>query len=302
MSPRKLFPVVVVASLILPLYLFACHGNRSGPSEISELPASATSGALTFGAESSLVPVIAPVGRMFSAYYPSARLKVSGGSFEELFNGFLRGDPAAMLVEGRLSGVEQSLLENAAFGYRLEPVAKGALVCIANRRGPVESLTSGQLRRLLSGGNASRRIVPVVNEHDVVLQRLLSERVSGGEAIHVRTVSGDAEVVRAVAGDRNVIGFLPLESTGQEVRVSGDSLSIRIVPVSPDGASAAVSPSQDNVYKGTYPLAYIIYYMYRKQDPLAAGFGAWLAREGQKGIVRSVLAPYRQPVRTINLK
>jgi len=301
MSLKKVLPVGV-AALVLPLFLFACLADRSGPAGDSDVPSSATSGELAFGVGFSLEPVMKPVVRMFSAYYPSARVKVAGGSFEELFNGFLRGDPAAMLVEGSLSDVERSLLEGAGIAYRLEPVARGALVCIANRNGPVDSISVGRLQRLLAGGNSSRRTVAVVNEHDVVLQRLLSGSVSGGENIHVRPVSGDAGVVRAVAADRNVIGFLPLESVGPKALAAGDSLSIRIVPVSAADTLPAVMPSQDNVYRGTYPLVYIIHYMYRKQEPLAAGFGAWLAREGQKGFVRSDLAPYRQPVRTINLK
>ncbi|NTU87672.1 MAG: hypothetical protein HGA58_06470 [Chlorobiaceae bacterium] len=61
-------------------------------------------------------------------------------------------------------------------------------------------------------------------------------------------------------------------------------------------------PSEQHIYDGQYPLATLVYYIYIPGNPLAAGLGSWLSREGQKGFERNYLAPLRQLPRTIILK
>ncbi len=278
--------------------LLSC--GAEGPSG-EEAPVSAKSGSLRVGVEPSLLPVLSATAPVFSEHYPEARITLSPGSFGELFNRFVRGELPALLVGAEPGEAERSALEQAGIDYRLEPVARTALLCISSSERPA-SLTIGELRDICTG-RAGGGIVAGINGNDVMAQKRLMELVApGGEALSARFAESDSALVKMVEADPGLIGILPLESKGTLMFSSTDSPSLRVVPVAESDSTEAISPSQYDVYRGRYPLAYVLYYMYRKQEPLATGFGAWLAREGQKGFARSVIAPYRRPVRVINLK
>jgi len=104
-----------------------------------------------------------------------------------------------------------------------------------------------------------------------------------------------------VSKDRYAAAIMTLPEYAASLR-SGYGSSIKAVPVSADAGGKPVAASPETIYTGEYPLSTDIFYLYDPYNPLATGFGAWLAKEGQKLFERGDMAPYEQLVRTIILK
>jgi phosphate transport system substrate-binding protein len=109
-------------------------------------------------------------------------------------------------------------------------------------------------------------------------------------------------LLNRVRDDRNAAAIMTLPDYATALRSGGYAGSIKAVPVSADVNGKPVAASPETIYTGDYPLSTDIYYLYDPYDPLATGFGAWLAKEGQKLFERGDMAPYEQLVRTIILK
>lgn len=270
----------------------------------------AKSGLLKLGVERSLAAAAGDVAPVFSHYYPDASIELETGLFADLFSRFLRRELRAMLLSGDLGTREISLLKREEMAYRLEPVARGAVVCIVNAANPVQSLCVEELAEIFTARKArwsdssadGGEIKAYLNNNDVRLQQQFLA-MAAPEQSHLTAwhAGSDRELARLVSMEKNAVGIIPLSRVGSLVTSGPASSALRVVPVCRQNGDIPVMPSQYNVYQGKYPLGYIVYYMYRKNEALAAGFGAWLAKEGQKGFVQSSLAPYKQPVRVINL-
>ena len=271
----------------------------------------AKSGDLRVGVEDALVSVMGDVVPVFSRQYPDAAIALETGSFEELFNSMNDRSLRAMLVRGELMNREAALLDSNDVAYRLEPVARDAIVCIVNAANPLPSLSVEELADIYTakrsewGSNVpeSGAIRPYLNSNDSRLQlRFLALAAPAEEHLTAWHAGSDREVAEFVSVEKGAVGIVTL--SGLKGLMASEELSslLRVVPLMLRKGGVPVKPSRHSVYQGSYPLGYIVYFMYRKQEALPAGFGAWLGKEGQKYIEQSGLTPYRQKVRVINLK
>lgn len=310
MRYRKGLIFAVAAIPVVFVLVFIASRMVTRPAVETVVGETAKSGLLRVGVEHALVSVTGDIATVFSRYYPDASIELEPGSFESLFNGFLQGDLLAMLVSGEPGRYEVSLLESKGIAYRLEPVARDAVVCIVNAANPVESLCVEELGKIYTAQKTrwhedaaeAGEIKAYLNNNDIRLQqRLLALAVPEENRLTAWHTESDRELVRAVSREKGAVGVLSFSRVTALMASDPVSSSFRVVPLCKKNGDVPVMPSQYNVYQGEYPLGYIVYYMYRKGRALAAGFGAWLADEGQKGFTESGLAPYKQPVRVINL-
>ncbi|PWW83079.1 hypothetical protein CR164_00505 [Prosthecochloris marina] len=301
---RFVFVVVLAVICVAAVAIFRIASNRPGSAVTTE---TAKSGLLRVGVEQALSVTAEDIVPVFSHYYPDASIVLETGFFTDLFNRFLQEDIGAMLWSGKPGGYEVSLLERKKMNYRLEPVARSAVVCIVNEANPVPFLCVEDLAKIYTARKVhwdnGGEIKAYLNNKDLRLQeQFLAMAVPTESTLTAWHAENDEEVMQLVAGEKGAIGILPL-SRLKGGRSSGQvSSAFRVVPLCKKKGDAPVMPSQDMIYQGKYPLSFIVYYMYRKERALAAGFGAWLAKEGQKGFVSSSLAPYRNPAYLIQLK
>ncbi len=270
----------------------------------------AKSGVLRLGVEDELVSVIGDIVPFFSRQYPDAAIVLEAGSFEDLFNRMNDQSLRAMLVRGELLNNEAALLDSNAIRYRMEPVARDAIVCVVNAANPLPSLSIEELADIYT---AKRRewgerfseagaIRPYLNNNDSRLQlRFLALAAQDEDYLTAWHAGSDREVMEFVSSEKGAVGIVALSWFKGFVASGEFSSLLRVVPLIPHNGDVPVMPSRHSVYHERYPLGYIVYFMYRKQEALPAGFGAWLGKEGQKYIEQSALAPFRQKVRVINL-
>lgn len=305
-SRKKIFFVglLLVLTGIAVFTVYRIAGDLDDEAAVEQ---TAKSGFLKVGVENALAETASNIVPVFSRYYPDASIELETASFEDLFNSFLQKKIGAMLLRGLPEKHETSLLERAKIEYRLEPVAKNAIICIVNSDNPLQDICLEDLVKIYTAKKSrwdnGEGVKAYINRNDIRLQQQFLIKAAPETArLTAWHSQSDEELIRFVAEEKGAVGVLPFSSVRGMMSSSRISSSIRMVALCRKKGDAPVAPTQFTVYSGEYPLGYIVYYMYRKEKSLAAGFGAWLADEGQKGFMRSSMAPYRQPVRVIHLK
>ena len=298
------FGVLLVLIGIAAIAVFRMSDKRADETVVVE---TAKSGVLKVGVEQALAETAGDIVPVFGRYYPDASIELETASFEDLFNRFLQKEIGAMLWRGLPGEYEVSLLGKAKIQYRLEPVAKSAIICIVNAANPLQSICLEDLVKIYTAKknrwDNGIEIKAYLNNNDIRLQKqFLAMTAPDQSRLTAWHTESDEELIRLVAGEAGAVVIMPLSSALELMPSLRAFSSVKIVALCKKRGAVPVMPSQSSVYSGEYPLDYIVYYMYRKEKALANGFGAWLAKEGQKGFMRSSLAPYRKPVRVIHLK
>lgn len=285
-------------ALLLPVMISGCSAGTGNHS-------SATEGKLRVGVDASLAGAAAEQGSIFTAHYPDASIDVVPQVSGKTLLALLKHENGAAMINGPLTAAEDSLLLHPERRGRKEPVARDAVICIVNRKSPVDSIDLETLGAMFSGQKASSlKLVPWTSRHDFrLLATLRTMLETGDRKMHAMQCGSDSLLVLRVASDHTAAGLLYLSAYNTLSLNKPVRDQIRILPVaSGKPGLQALLPSEQYLFDGKYPLGTIVYYIYLPQNPLAAGFGSWLSKEGQKTFERNYLAPVRQLPRTIILK
>ncbi len=299
-------PNIHVPVLIAALFAIAALGVALSfyASDFFAEDESPVSGSLSVGTGSHLVPVIARIGNAFSSYYEDAVIDVQKKSAGDLLYDFALGGVQAIVICGEPNEDEKAVIEGNRRSFRQEAVARGAVVCLIHRDNPSRSFSVDELHDFYTAGSSEDDLKPFISGEDPRFQRLVLELIAP-EAGYLTSweTHSDRELFETVMNDPSAIGLLPVTSVRafmDELPGSAQRPVIAAISTGPEG-SLVVRPSQESIYEGRYPLSYTLYYLYDPYHPLATGFGAWMAQQGQKGFMQSALAPFRQPTRIIQL-
>jgi len=302
--------LILAVGIAVPVWLWM----RSPSTEDS--PGSAISGdtpisgTLTVATDRSLVPVAEIQSRAFSERYPKAAITLSKESSQPLGQ-LLRRQAGAALIEGNLSAREDSAMSSLKRPVRRQPVARNAIVFVVNRSNAISFITVPELKEIFSGrvtdwkslGGTSGRIVACLNSKDQRAHILLSEMLFGKtDSLAASAEPDQTRLLNRVRDDNQAVAVMTLPAYAVALRSGDYAGRIRAVPVSALAGGTPVEATPETLYTGQYPLSTVVFYLYDPYDPLATGFGAWLAKEGQKLFERGDMAPYEQLVRTIILK
>ncbi|NTU58729.1 MAG: phosphate-binding protein [Chlorobiaceae bacterium] len=302
---------VLAAGIIVPVWMWM---RPSAPERSPVSMLSGTTpvrGSVTVAVDRSLLPVAEIQARVFTEHYPGAAVRFSSETSLPPVMQLLRRHVGAAIIEGSPSRQEDSVLVSLKRPVRRQPIARNALVLIVNRDNPVRSISKDGLKGIFSGkvsdwkelGGRPGKIVACLDGTDLRARMVLSAMLFDRSGqLSATAVADEQALFSRVRNDRQAVAIVTLPAYAQALRTGGDSQSIKAVPVSETPGSDPVTASPATVYSGQYPLSTIVYYLYDPFDPPATGFGAWLAREGQKLFERGDMAPYEQPVRTIILK
>lgn len=299
--------LLLAAGIAVPVWLWMRAPSPENPLASAISGPTPISGTLAVAVDRSLVPVAEIQAKAFSEQYPKAAIKLSPESSRPVLR-LLERRVEAALIEGALSAREDSLLSTLKRPLKRQPVARNALVFVVNRTNPVRSLSVSGLKAVFEGrvtgwqslGGSPGKIVACLDGSNLRARALLSELLALSPDSLVASAEADMpRLLERLRKDRNAAAIMTLPAYAAALR-SGYVGSIEALPVSANGGEP-VEASPETLYTGEYPLSTDIFYLYDPYNPLATGFGAWLAKEGQKLFERSDMAPYEQIVRTIIL-
>jgi len=299
--------LILAAGIVAPVWLWMRTPSPQSPLGSAVSGDTPISGTLAVALDNSLAPVAEIQAKAFSEQYPKATITLSSHASRPILQ-LLEHRVEAVLIEGKLSAREDSLLSTLKRPVKRQPVARNGLVFVVNRANPIRAISMDELKTFFSGrvtnwkslGGSPGGIVACLDGSNLRARSLLSEMLFGKtDALFASAEPDMARLLDRVRSDRYAAAVMTLPAYAAALR-GGYSGSIKAVPVSAGGEPVAASP--ETLYTGAYPLSTDIYYLYDPYDPLATGFGAWLAKEGQKLFERGDMAPYEQLVRTIIIK
>lgn len=303
--------LLLVAGIVAPVWLWMRTPLPENPLASAISGPTPISGTLAVAVDRSLTPVAEIQANAFSEQYPNATIKLTSQSSRPILQ-LLEHRVAAALIEGALSAREDSLLATLKRPVKRQPVARNGLVLVVNRANPARSVSVAELKAVFSGqvnnwqslGGSPGKIVACLDGSNLRARVLLSEMLSVKADSLVASAEADMpRLLNRVRDDRNAAAVMTLPAYAAALRSGSYAGRIKALPVSASaGGEPPVEASPETIYTGDYPLSTDIFYLYDPYDPLATGFGAWLAKEGQKLFERGDMAPYEQLVRTIILK
>lgn len=302
--------LILATGIAVPVWLWMRAPSPESPLASAISGDTPISGTLGVAVDQSLIAVARIQAEAFSDQYPNAAIKLSPESSRPVLQ-LLEKKVDAALIEGALSAREDSLLSTLKHPVKRQPVARNALVFVVNRANAVRTVSVADLKAIFSGritdwkslGGSSGTIVACLDGSNLRARTLLSEMLFGKtEALSASAEPDLPRLLDRIRNDRYAVAIMTLPEYAAALRSGGYAGSIKAVPVSADAGGKPVAASSETLYTGEYPLSTDIFYLYDPYNPLATGFGAWLAKEGQKLFERGDMAPYEQLVRTIILK
>lgn len=295
----------------MPFLMRQCsHSPEKRPAEAVGVK-TPIKGSISVAVDRSLIDVARSQSADFSEHYPGADVRLIAEPSSRSMLRLLRREVSAAITDGELSKGEDSVMVSIKRPLKRQPIAKNALIFVVNRANTSASISVSQLRELFSGrvsdwksfGGRSGPVTLCVDGSDFRRQAGLSELLFGHSGrLKASAVDGVDRLLERVGSDESAAAVISLPEYALALRSGGKRSSIRAVPVIAEGGLQPVTASSSTIYTGEYPLVTVVYYIYNPYDPLATGFGAWLAKEGQTLFERGDMAPYRQTVRTIILK
>jgi|WetSurMetagenome_2_1015567.scaffolds.fasta_scaffold331229_1 phosphate transport system substrate-binding protein len=302
--------LILAAGIFVPVWLWMRSPSPGSPLSSAISGDTPISGTLVVATDQSLIQVTEIQSRAFSEQYPKATVKLSPESLRPVLQ-LLGHQAGAALIEGNLSAGEDSLLASLKHPVKRQPVARNALVFVVNRANTIRAITVDGLKEMFSGrvtdwkslGGSPGRIVACLDGSDQRARSLLSGMLFGRRDSLVASAEPDLpRLLERVRKDRYAAAIVTLPTYARALRAGVYAGSIKAIPVSAVVGGNPVEATPETLYTGEYPLSTDIFYLYDPYDPLATGFGAWLAKEGQKLFERGDMAPYEQLMRTIILK
>jgi phosphate transport system substrate-binding protein len=249
----------------------------------------------------SLAPdLIARMKDEYVAEYPKVGVVLREGgtaqSLEDLVN---RRTDVAFLARP-LKPEESRVIQDVGDSVSTFAIALGGIAVLASTASSQAVLPIEELRRLLSGENATRRVVaPEPNRGlwEELAARLELDPETPPPNIH--WVADERAVIEEVAGDAAALGVASTLALPSPLQVEG----VREVPVQGAGQTNAFTANKQEVATGEYPLFHYLYVSCRPgSGALASGFVTFLfSGRGQRLVSRAGYLPAREVPRPIRL-
>jgi phosphate transport system substrate-binding protein len=258
-------------------------------------------GAVTVIGYNDMRDMLEPLATLFAAKQPDIRLKLVLPGTRFAPAALAKGESAFAPMGAELTPpqlAEYRAVRGAdpvAFRVAhasLDPKAlSGPLAVFVHRDNPLASLTLDQVARVFAG--EARRWSDVGVEGPWAQRPIHTFGLSAGTALSyafkdmamgsrgygaaMTGLAQSAEVVQKVSQDRDGIGF------AAAMRATG---AARVLAVAPRAGDAAVSPTEDVIVAGRYPLdRFLLVYVSTPIPPVAREFlRLMLSREGQEAV------------------
>jgi|GEM_PF-3424101 len=275
----------VVAALVLGIAFFFVFS-------LTEQGETAVSGSIEVGAPLCYSDALAAVARGFRSYYPGADIGIREDEGNRLLAAFAASGIQGVLLDGPLSEDERNWLAQKRLLYGEELVGRDAAVFVVNQS---HSLNVMDMQEIFAAQLYVDR--DALRFHRI----FLGVTAPGADTLDAIPLESSRGLLEHLLSDSLAIGIMPFSQFTRLTSEHGWQDNLRMLGVRNAEGDDIVLPSRTTVFHGSYPLSYAVAYLYNRNSPLAAGFGAWLYRQGQKGFARSSLVPAREPSRTIKL-
>jgi phosphate transport system substrate-binding protein len=278
--------------------LISCKGDKENKETI-------LTGTTSILVDESVLPIIEDQVAVFESQY-NATIKLIPQSEKESVQSLANNKAQTIILTRKLNEVERTLFKNRQIVPLETPFAIDAIALIKNNK------TKDTIQDILE-------IVDFLKGNQTKIKGLVFDNANSSTTRYFLELAGlknmpdngvfsfntNDEVIKYVSQNQGMIGIVGVNWIIQPSAATKKILeNITVLSVKDNKTKEYVYPSQENIAARKYPLARVLYSINcQGYDGLGIGFASFISGEiGQRIILKSGLAPLREPSRNISIR
>lgn len=321
MDRPKLISFLAAASLVACSLLAGC--NSKGGTRKAPAGNSATTGTLVMACDASFENIMQEEIEVFEFCYPYASVLSYYIDEHAAVDSVVRGNARVAVLSRELTKDQIEYLRDRKRVAKTKKIAVDAIAVIVNPDNPLENLSVGELREILTGkvtrwdelSPSKLGDIQVIFDHSgSSVVKYMSDSLMGGQKFPANVYSANTipAVFEAVKNRRNAIGLVGVSWISTDLKTADltaeekfktleaddttttDFVSdVKVMAIRRDSSLVAVKPYQAYIFDGSYPLYRSIYMVNTgAAGTLANGFFSFVTSfQGQKLIQTTGVLP-----------
>jgi len=274
-----------------------------------------TTGEITIAVEEGYKPVISSCIDVFDSIYRTAKINPRYVSEGEAVNALIQDSVQVIIIGRQLAPKEIEYFQSRGFMPPTTPIAYDALAFILNPENRDTVLTMQQVTEILIGKTATwKELNPKSALGNIQLVfdnpmsgtlRYVRDSVIAGQELskQATALKSNADVIDYVSKNKNSIGIIAANwiSDTDDGGVQKFMREIKIADVAKETGKEGYGPYQAYLATGDYPYKRTIYIInaQARRNGLGAGFASYLAKDGQRIMLKDGLLPANAVTRLI---
>lgn len=296
---KNVAKILGVVFLFLLFFCVACKNSDSNKETVLK-------GTTTILVDETLKPVIEDQILVFESKY-DAKIVMDAKSEKEVIQALIKDTSAIAILTRSLTGSEKKIFEAKKILPKITPIGTDAIAFISNKKAKDTLISLQKVINFMQG------------KSEATIKGLVFDNPNSSTVRYVNDLSGikelpkngvfsfktNEEVIKFVAENDEMIGVVGVNWLMQPSPEMAEIVkNINVLSVQGIGAKEYISPTQNNIAEGTYPLARDLYIINcQGYSGLGMGFASFVAGDiGQRIILKSGLLPVRIPGRKIIIK
>lgn len=274
-----------------------------------------TTGEISIAVEEGYKPVIASCIDVFDSIYRTAKINPRYVSEGEAVKSLIEDSVQVVVIGRQLTAKETEYFQSRGFKPPTTPIAFDALGIILNPSNLDSVLTVQQVKDILSGKitNWSEinpksklgKILVVFDNPGSGTVRYVQDSVIAGQPLsqQATALQTNEEVISYVGKNKSALGIIAANwiSDTDDAGVQKFMKEVRIADVAKEVGKEGYGPYQAYLATGDYPFKRTIYIINAqgRRNGLGAGFASYLARDGQRIMLKEGLLPANAVTRLV---
>ena len=255
--------------------------------------------------DESLMPIVEDQAIVFESQY-NAKITLKPKSEKESVNSFVKDSASIMILSRKLTNEEEKFFKQKKIVPRVTCFAIDAIALIKNKKSNDTLVDLKDIISFLKGEKSEIKGLVFDNPNSSTV-RYFKElaKIENMPENGIFSFKTNDDVIKYVSENDGLIGVVGinwLTQPKEEMNKYIDNLNI--LSVKDEANSEYVYPDQNTIGKKKYPLARDLYIINcQGYEGLGIGFASFIAGEiGQRIILKSGLAPLREPSRNIRVR
>ena len=294
---NKIAAILFGIGLVL-VGLYSCKGDSDNKETI-------LTGTTSILVDESILPIIEDQVAVFESQY-NATIKLLPQSEKESVQLFVNNKARTIILSRKLNTVEKALFKNKKITPLETPFAIDAIALIKNKTSKDSIQDISEIVAFLKGNPTKIKGLVFDNANSSTTRYFLE--LAGLKSMPdtgVFSFKTNEEVIQYVSQNEGMIGVVGVNWIFQP-RPSRKKIleKITVLSIKDKNTNGYVYPSQENIATRKYPLARVLYIINCQGfEGLGIGFASFISGEiGQRIILKSGLAPVREPSRNISIR
>lgn len=295
---KKINSYFVLATFILAVLLYACNNNTSSKETI-------LTGKASILVDESLLPIVEDQVAVFENSY-DAKINLLPQSENQAIVSLINGSAAIIVLSRELNKEEKKFFNQKKIKPRTTAFATDAIALVCNKKSNDTIISIEEIISFLNGKSSSIKGLVFDNPNSSSVNYIT--KLAGLKSLPEKGIfsfKNNKEVIKYVADNDGMIGVVGINWILQPpTDLVSEVDQINVMSVKAINSNQFVSPSQENIALGKYPLARDLYIINcQGYEGLGMGFASFISGEkGQRIILKSGLVPVRIPGRNIRTR